>query len=114
MTCKKNICFSCDDVHNNHEIIDFKNLEKNKDDLENKLTKFREYIDKAKELVQADIKNYSDVWSKVVDNLETVYRIKKEIFDLIKNGQRNYETLSSQEFIIKNFNNNFNEIINYL
>ena len=114
MTCKKNICFSCDDVHNNHEIIDFKNLKKNKDDLENKLTKFREYIDKAKELVQADIKNYSDVWSKVVDNLETVYRIKKEIFDLIKSGQRNYETLSSQEFIIKNFDNDFNEIINYL
>ena len=52
INCKKNLCFSCEDIHNNHEIIDFRNLKKNKEDLERELTKFREYIDKANQIVK--------------------------------------------------------------
>ena len=63
VNCKKNLCFSCEDIHNNHEILDFTNLMKNKEDLEREITKFREYIDKAKQIVEEDIKNYREVWS---------------------------------------------------
>ena len=112
ISCKKKLCFSCEEAHNNHEIKDFRKLKKNNEDLEKEINKFGEYIDKAKQVVQEDIKNYADIWNKVMNNFEIIYRMKKDLFDIIKKNQRNYENLSNQEFIIKKFDNDFNEIIN--
>ena len=66
--CKTNLCFTCEEKHNGHDIIDFKKLRKNKNDLEEGLSKFREYIDKTKTLVDLDIKNYKEKWNKVLNN----------------------------------------------
>ena len=58
------------------------------------------------------MKNYSDIWSKVLSNLEIIYRIKNDLFEVVKKSQRNYENLLSQQFIIKKFDNDINGIIN--
>jgi hypothetical protein len=113
----------------NHEIVDFRTLKKSQEDLKKEITKFREYIDKAKQIAEADInylnqikydfktinmKNYSDIWSKVLSNLEIIYRIKNDLFEVVKKSQRNYENLLSQQFIIKKFDNDINGIIKYI
>ena len=127
INCKRNLCFSCEYIHMNHEIVDFRTLKKSQEDLKKEITKFREYIDKAKQIAEADInylnqikydfktinmKNYSDIWSKVLSNLEIIYRIKNDLFEVVKKSQRNYENLLSQQFIIKKFDNDINGIIN--
>ena len=46
--CNKNLCFTCEEKHSNHQITDFKNLRKNKNDLEKELNIFKGYLDKIK------------------------------------------------------------------
>ena len=58
--CKMNLCFSCEEKHNEHNITDLKKLKKKNSEIENELSKFREYIDKAKDLIDKDIKAISD------------------------------------------------------
>ena len=110
--CKKNLCFTCEEKHNNHNITDFKKLRKNKSDLEKGLFKFRQYIDKTKELVDLDIKNYQEKWNKVLDNYETLYKIKKEIIIILDNSLRNLQKLLNQEFIMQQYEKDFQSIIN--
>ena len=98
--CKKNLCFTCEEKHNNHNITDFKKLRKNQNDLEEGLSTFREYIDKTKTLVDLDIKNYTEKWNKVLNNYEALYKIKKDILQILGNSLRNLQKLLNQEFIM--------------
>ena len=110
--CKTNLCFTCEEKHNGHDIIDFKKLRKNKNDLEKELDIFKEYIDKAKKIVEEDIKNYREKWNKVINNYEKIYKIKKEIFISMEQSLRNLQKLINQDFIIKKYEEDFLSIIN--
>jgi surface protein len=110
--CLKNLCFQCEDKHANHNIVDYRTLKKKRDDLEKEIENFRQFIDKANKIIDVEIKNYIDTWNKVLDNFETVYKIKKDLLELMNNNQRNYQKLLNQNFIIKKFDNDINSIIN--
>lgn len=111
--CLKNLCFQCEDKHANHNIVDYRTLKKKRDDLEKEIENFRQFIDKAKKIIDDEIKNYIDTWNKVLDNFEIIYKIKKDLLELMNNNQRNYQKLLNQNFINKKFDNDINSIINY-
>ena len=110
--CKKNLCFACEEKHNNHNITDFKSLRKNKIYLEKELNKYKEYIDISKNIVDKEIKNYIEKWNKVINNYEIIYQIKKDIFSTMNQSLRNLQKLINQELIIKQFEKDFLSIIN--
>ena len=109
--CFKNLCYTCEEKHNNHSITDFKKLRMNKDELEKEISNLREFINKAKIIVDEEIKNYKEKWNKVINNYEIIYKIKKDLFELMENKERNYQKLKNQEFIIKKYEQDFNHII---
>ena len=110
--CLINLCYICEEKHFKHNITDFKKLRKNKEDLEKAILSIREYINKAKQIVDADIKNYKNRWNKIIQNYEIIYKIKKDIFECLEKGQRNLQNLINQNFIIKNLEQDLNSIIN--
>jgi len=109
--CKKNLCFTCEDNHNGHDITDFKKLRKNKNELENELNKFKEFIDKIKSLVDDDIKNYVEKSNKVIKNYEMIYQIKKDILSNVEQNLRNLQKLLNQDFIMKKYEDDLFAII---
>ena len=110
--CNKNLCFTCEEKHSNHQITDFKKLRKNKNDLEKELNIFKGYLDKIKKIAEDDMKNSNEKLNKVIKNFEIIYQIKKDIFTNNEVNLRNLQKLLNQDFIIKKYEEDFLSIIN--
>ena len=110
--CNKNLCFTCEENHINHQTIDFKKLRKNKNDLEKELNTFEAYLDKIKKIAEDNNNNYKEKLNKVIQNYEIIYKIKKDIFTNNEINLRNLQKLLNQDFIIKKYEKAFLSIIN--
>ena len=69
-------------------------------------------LDKTKNIVNQDIKNYTEKWNKVINIYETLYKIKKDILIILGNSLRNLQKLLNQEFIMRQYEKDFQSIIN--
>lgn len=87
--CKKNLCYTCEKDHNNHDCIIFRNLiDKNKDS-ENKIEEFKNSIDKFKK----DVNEIVNTLNKVIENCEKLYKIYDKINQDFNKENENYYTL---------------------
>ena len=74
--CKKNLCFLCVNEHDKeHNIIDFLNIIPNKDELLKNMKYLDEIINKFKDI----IKEINNILNKVLNNMETYYKIFNNI-----------------------------------
>ena len=105
--CKNNLCFTCEEKHDKHNITDFKKLRKNKNDLEKELNKSKEYLETLKKTADKCIKEFTEIWDKVIKNYEIIYKFKKDIFSSMEQSLRNFQKLSNQEFIFKQYDEFF-------
>ena len=106
--CKYNLCFICEKNHNNHQIQLFENLYKeDQNKLNKELTEFKENINILKE----KINNFKIKCNKVVESYETLYTIKRDIYNNINIKQRNFQNWYNQKFIINCINDDIRSII---
>ena len=111
--CKKNLCMLCENEHNkdnnNHNIIDYKRLIENKNELNNEMNKFKKKIDKFND----DIKKIIELLSDVVKKMNIYYEINNNLVNNYEPQNKNFEILQN----IKEIKNNIlmkdiDEIIN--
>ena len=108
--CKKNLCILCKNEHINHNIICFKKIIPNKDDLKNKMVELRKDIN----IFNNHIIEIINILNKVIDNIEKYYKIFSKIVNNIENKNINFEIINNINEIINNneIKNNINTIIN--
>ena len=53
------------------------------------------------------IKEYTEIWEKVIKNYEIIYKIKKDIFSSLQQNLGNFQKLSNQGFIFKQYDDFF-------
>jgi len=87
-SCEKNLCALCQNEHNGHEIISFRNIKPNINDIEIRMKELRETIDNFEKNIQEII----DILNKVIKGIEKYYNINNYIFINYKNS-RTYESL---------------------
>ena len=117
-SCKKNLCTECEKYHNGHAIITYGNLIQEKSELRNNLDKFKN----AKDNFNKVIKDLKDKLDKVMENIETLYKIDEDMINhyISSKSNRNYELLmnirqlNSYENIIKEMNQIINNKNNNL
>jgi len=97
--CKKDCCEECKNLHERHEIIDYK---KNKSDLNLEETKKK--IEDLKEKGQNQIDLLNEVFNKVINNLENYYKMSENIND-------SFQVFNYKQFKNKEELNKFNKII---
>ena len=115
--CKKNICMSCEEYHQNHETISIMpDLDKVRDDM----NILRENIN----VFNNNIKSIIKKLEKVMENMEIYYNMYNNIIKNYDNKNRNYELyknineinnrkiMNDLDKIIKE--NNFKNKINYI
>ncbi len=90
-SCKKNICTLCEQNHGNHDIIRFEKLIVKKNYLENRIKEFKKSLDKFKE----DIKKIINIFQKVLDNCENIYKINEEFIQNFDMKKINYQILNT-------------------
>ena len=96
--CKKNICSNCEDDYDNHDIVLYGKLLKDKNKVLEKNTLLRKDINTFINIIKEMINKLN----MVVKNFEMYLEINKNIIDNINNKNKNYELLSN----IMNINNN--------
>ena len=105
--CKTDLCLSCINEHENHELISYEDQIIDINKLRNKMGNLKKVIDKLKMNLEEIIKKFN----KLKDNLDTYYNINNNI---INNGEineyKNYNLLKS----LKNINNDIDKEINKL
>ena len=96
--CEKDICFSCDEEHEGHEIISLKKKILNKNELIQKL----ENLKNSMIIFINDYDKIIRIINNVKENFENYYKLVDHIFNNYNKNERNYEIF-----------NNVNELINY-
>ena len=99
-TCNENLCLlcECEKKHANHKIIDFKNLIKHKDSLNNELNNMKTKIDKVIIIINQLIDKLNDI----LNNIQAIYNIYKNIIDNYTIYRRNYQILSTVNELFNN------------
>jgi len=88
-TCNQNICLLCENKHENHNIINFKNIIKNKEDLNEQMKRLNLNIAKFKKEIKEIINRLNDVIIKI----EKFYQITNNLVNKFEIKYRNYELL---------------------
>ena len=108
--CKKNICTLCEQNHGDHDVIRFEKLIVKKNDLENRIKEFKKSLDKFKE----DIKKIINIFQKVLDNCESIYKFNEELIQNFDMKKINYNILKSlKEFYNDDISKTIENINNY-
>ena len=110
--CKKNLCMLCENEHNkdkNHNIIDYKRLIENKNELNNEMNKFKKKIDKFND----DIKKIIELLNDIIKKMNIYFEINNNLVNNYEPQNKNFEILQN----IKEIKNNIlmkdiDEIIN--
>jgi len=87
-SCGKNLCSLCQIEHNEHEIISFRNILPNINDIAIRMKELRVTIDNFEKNIQEII----DILNKVIQGIEKYYSINNHIFNNYKEN-RTYESL---------------------
>ena len=97
--CKENMCESCQEEHNGHEIIEFNDIMPNESILENNLKELKKKID----LLKKELNKLKYTLEYVTKNLEKYYKLNEQIINNFEENRRNYQVL----YNIKELNNIF-------
>ena len=108
-TCKLNICFSCSEKHDGHEIIFYqKILPKNEEKIK-EMEKLKLKIDDMISIIN----NIINAYKKVIENIEIYYNIQMEILNNYNINNLNYEILQNINNInINKLNEDIDKLIN--
>ena len=98
LKCKVNLCWLCEKEHNTHEILKYKDVIPNEDEIKEQVKEFRKKLDKLNECID----EISKILTKVSENLEIYYKINDDII-------KNYEMQHRNFYLIQNIQeiNNF-------
>ena len=99
--CNKNICYSCDDEYEDHEIIPLSEIKLNKIEIKNYLTEMKKEID----IFNNSIKKIINELNELSDIMNIYYEINNNILKNYEKKNRNYQILQN----VKQIDNN-NEI----
>ena len=108
-TCEKDLCESCVENCDDHELINFYDLIPNKYNLKNKNNELRIAIDKFKNYIQ----NIIDLLNNVINNFELYYNISHDFIIAFDHSKLNYKLLENINKIYQT-NNNYLQILNNL
>ena len=107
--CNINLCLQCEIDHNNHEIINYRNILPDENKIKEELKEFRNKIDKFNNKIDNIIK----ILNKIKDNFEIYYNINNEILNNYTKENINYEILYNINEIRNNIKiKDIDEIIN--
>ena len=107
--CKKDICMSCDEKHDEHEIKFYQKMRYNKEQLNEIVINTRKNIDKLNKLIN----EFKEKLEKIKKNMENFYEIIDVIQKTADSKYRNYNKLFNINFIINNnINKDIQNIIN--
>ena len=121
--CKKNLCELCEKDHNNHDIIYYKNIIPDNQNIKEKL---KELKSKIEELTD-DINKIISILNNVKKNMEIYFQINLDILNSYWNKSINFQIIQNANYIKdnninivndinqiiyeKNINNKFNNIL---
>ena len=110
--CLENMCMICEPEHKSHKIIHFSKFLPKNEDLIKKINEIRDLIDKFKQNIIEVTKK--EIFDKVIENLESYYKIYNNIINNYDINFLNYEILYNlNEFLRDNsIINDLNYIIN--
>ena len=107
--CNKNICMICENEHENHDIIYFKKILPNEDEIKKELKELRNKID----IMNDNINSIIKIFYKISEYLETLYQINNDIINNYNIKNRNFQILQNiNEINNKHIINDINNIIN--
>ena len=106
--CKKNLCMRCEMEHNHNQIVSFKIIISNKDEVEKNLEDFQKKLSKLNENMEEIIK----MMNKVRNHMNLLYNIYYDIAMNYRIENRNFQKLKNVSLINNIDYNYINEIIN--
>ena len=108
-SCKINMCIQCEIEHNrDHDIISFKNLIVNKEDIMKKMEEFNILLNKFND----EAKNIIKMLNKIIDNFKIYYDIIYNIVNKYNIQNKNYENFQNINYIYNNIPiNDINDIL---
>ncbi len=84
--CNKDICLSCEDEHNNHETIFYKNIRGDINKVKTDINEYRKEIDIFNKNIDDMIHNLE----KIKENMEICYNIYNNMINNYEVKNRNY------------------------
>ena len=107
--CNSNLCKLCKKEHENHNLIEYKDIFYNLEEIKDNINKFKITIDKFKN----NIKYIQQILNDVENNIENYYKINLNIINNFDNQETNYQILQNLNEINNNIKmSDINEIIN--
>ena len=103
-TCKLNICSNCQKEHDNHDIISFLKISKNKKELLNIIDDLKKEKDKLNNNINEIINKSKDIsenkdeinkLNNVQENIEIIYKIYSDMIEKYEEKYQNYQILMS-------------------
>ena len=90
--CRQNLCMLCEANHDKgHEIIDYKNIMPNVENIKNTIINLRSKIDKIKNCINDMVKMFNEV----KDNIELFYNINFNLLCNFNSQNRNYQIIQN-------------------
>jgi len=108
--CNENICSKCINEHNSRNIIDLLDINPNKNELLKRMKYLYEIINKFK----VNIKEISNIFNKVLNNIEIYYKIFNTINNSYNNKNINFEHYYNLNVIKISSNNIINDLNNII
>ena len=107
--CKISLCLQCEIKHNNHEIINYRDILPDENKIKEKIKEFKDKINKLNDKINYIIK----ILNHIKENIEIYYKIIYDIINNYKIEDRNYEILYNINEIKNNIKTKeIDEIIN--
>jgi Ca2+-binding EF-hand superfamily protein len=105
--CKINLCFQCEELHKSHQIISFRSIFPNINEIKEEIKKFKSLIDNFKN----KIKQIISILNKTIFCIENYYNINYSIINNFEIQEKNYQVLQNINEVNKNIKTSKNNII---
>ena len=107
--CKTNLCFQCEEQHNNHNIISYRKIFPNINETKEEMEKFTTLIENLKN----NIKQIITILNNTLFCIEKYYNINYNIINNFEIQNKNYQVLQNINEVKNNIKMNiFNNILN--
>ena len=97
-TCKKDICISCDEKHDDHEIEFYQKMRFKKEQIKDNIIDLKMNIDQLNQIIN----DFIEKLNKVKNMMEMLYEINDIIYKTTNSKFRNYNKLININFINNN------------
>ena len=89
--CNVNLCYSCEEEHKNHNIIVYRDIFSNLNDIQKELNKFEKTIDNFKNIIN----DFINILNEVKENIDKFYKINYDIIKTFRIQDKNYQILQN-------------------